>query len=220
MPRKYEQKRRAEQQEQTRRRIVEAAVELHGSAGPAQTTISAIAERAGVQRLTVYRHFPDEESLFRACTGHWAARHPAPDPAGWARVDDPIERLRLAIAELYAYFECEEPMLALGRRDRPHVPALAKVLAEAEAPYREGVRRTLVAGWGTGEEERGIVSAAIGHAAAFPTWQSLVREGGLTNEQAVALMVCLVTCGAAGGDVCSSPAGDADVRHVPNQLVG
>jgi AcrR family transcriptional regulator len=196
MPRKYELKKRAESQEQTRQRIVEATVELHEALGPAKTTISAIAERAGVQRLTVYRHFPDEESVFRACTSHWAARHPAPDPAGWAGVADPIDRLRLALTELYAYFEGGEPMLASSRRDLPHLPALAKVLAEREAPYRERVRRALVADWAMEDERRTIVLAAIGHATAFPTWQSLVREGGVTNEQAVALMVCLITCAA------------------------
>ncbi len=194
MPRKYELKKRAEQQEQTRQRIVEATVELHEALGPAKTTISAIAERAGVQRLTVYRHFPDEESVFRACTSHWAAQHPRPDPAGWTGVADPIDRLRLAITELYAYYERGEPMLTSARRDVPLLPALAKVLAEAEAPYWERVRRALVAGWALADEQRAIVLVAIDHATAFPTWQSLVRKGGLTNEQAVALMVCLITC--------------------------
>src|SRR6266851_6093020 len=104
MTRKYELKQRAQSQAETRQRIVEATVELHDSLGPARTTISAIAERAGVQRLTVYRHFPDDRSLFRACSGHWAARNPKPDPSSWAAVDDPEARLRLALAEIYAFF--------------------------------------------------------------------------------------------------------------------
>ena len=85
MNRKYEKKERARRQEQTRQRIVEAAVDLHTSVGPAQTTISGIAKRAGVERHTVYAHFPDDGTLFRACSEHWAARHPLPDPERWRR---------------------------------------------------------------------------------------------------------------------------------------
>ena len=103
MARKYELKQRAESLAATRERIVEATVALHDSLGPARTTISAIAERAGVQRLTVYRHFPDERSLFEACSGHWTAQNPAPDPSTWAAVDDPEERLGIALAEIYAF---------------------------------------------------------------------------------------------------------------------
>lgn len=196
MPRKYELKKRAAMQEQTRQRIVEAAVALHETPGPARTTISAIAERAGVQRLTFYRHFPDEESLFRACTSHWYAKHPPPDPAGWGLVTDPSERLRLALMELYAYFRRGEPMLASASRDVPHVQVLAKVVAEIETPYWEQVRRTLAAGWAIEEERRAIVMAAVGHATTFQTWQSLVREHGLSDAQAVELMVCLARCAA------------------------
>src|SRR3954447_2484557 len=94
--RKYEKKRRAELEEETRRRITETAVELHGTVGPARTSISAIAERAGVRRSTVYRHFPDEEALFHACSSHWANANPLPDPAPWEAIDDPDERLRTA----------------------------------------------------------------------------------------------------------------------------
>src|SRR2546423_4242678 len=104
MARKYELKQRADSVSETRQRIVEATVELHTELGPARTTISAIAERAGVQRLTVYRHFPDERALFEACSGHWAAENPAPDPATWAAVDDPEERRRIALIEIYAFY--------------------------------------------------------------------------------------------------------------------
>ena len=106
--RKYEKKRRAELEAETRRRITEAAVELHGTVGPARTSISAIAERAGVRRSTVYRHFPDEAALFDACSSHWAAANPVPDMAAWASIDDPDERLRTTLDELYAFYRRTE----------------------------------------------------------------------------------------------------------------
>ena len=133
MARKYEMSRRAEQVEQTRLRITEAAVELHGSVGPARTTISAVAERAGVDRLTVYRHFPDEQALFAACSRHWRALNPPPDPARWAAIGDPAARLAQALDELYCWFRSTHPMLENVIRDRPFVPALDGPAAEREA---------------------------------------------------------------------------------------
>ncbi|HET7479864.1 MAG TPA: helix-turn-helix domain-containing protein, partial [Rubrobacteraceae bacterium] len=117
MARKYEQKRRAEKQEETRRRITEATVELHKTVGMARTTISAIAENAGVERLTVYRHFPDEKTLFSACSEHYMGANPPPDPEPWARTGDPEERLRSALEEVYAYHRRTEPMMANLIRD-------------------------------------------------------------------------------------------------------
>src|ERR1041384_2245606 len=103
--RRYRKRRRAELEDGTRRRITEAAVDLHGTLGPARTTVSAVAERAGVQRATVYRHFPDEEALFAACSAHWIAAHPLPDLDAWAQIDDPDECLVVALGESYAWFE-------------------------------------------------------------------------------------------------------------------
>src|SRR5919107_5906511 len=110
-PRKYEKKRRAEQESETRQRILEAMVDLHREVGPARTTISAIAERAGVERLTVYRHFPDERSMFEACTTHYATEVPQPDPASWADIDDPAERLRAVLLNFYDYYRRAEDVL-------------------------------------------------------------------------------------------------------------
>jgi AcrR family transcriptional regulator len=196
MSRKYELKQRAAKQEQTRQRIVEAAVELHETLGPARTTLSAIAERAGVQRLTLYRHFPDDEAVFRACTAHWYAQHPPPDPSGWVSVAEPYDRLRLALTELYAFYRRGEPMLAIGWRDLPHVPALARVVAEIQAPYWEQVHHALATGWAVEDGRRAVVLAVVGHATAFPTWQSLVRMHVLDDTQAVELMLCLARCAA------------------------
>src|SRR6476620_2169189 len=127
--RKYQLKRRAEQQSDTRRRIVEAVAALHGETGPARTTIKAIAERAGVERLTVYRHFADEGALFAACDVHFRAETPPPDPAAWAGVADPAARLRAARLAFYGYYRQGEAMLANAHRDAAQLPALAAVLA-------------------------------------------------------------------------------------------
>ena len=197
MTRKYELKRRAERQEETRRRIVEATVGLHESVGPARTTVSAVAERAGVQRLTVYRHFPDERALLSACSGHWVGANPAPDPTPWRKVRDPEERLVGALAAVYAYYASTEPMMANLVRDAPQMPVLAELLAPYDQ-YLAAVRGVLAAGWGARGRRRELLLAAVGHALDFATWRSLVRGRGLEEEMAVELMVRLVR-GAARG---------------------
>src|SRR3954451_20127201 len=131
-PRTYRKKRRAEQQAETRQRIVEAMVALHREVGPARTTISAIAERAGVERLTVYRHFPDDRSMFEACTTHYASEVPGPDPAAWAGIEEPAERLRAALLAFYDYYRRAEDVLTHAVRDVPQLPALAAVLRPQE----------------------------------------------------------------------------------------
>lgn len=186
--RPYRMKARAEQQDDTRRRITESAVALHGSVGPANTSMSAVAEHAGVRRSTLYRHFADEAALFVACSNHWAAQHPLPDPAAWAAVDDPAERLRRALTELYAYYEGGEDMLANLFRDFD----LVDVVREHFSPflaYLSGARDVLLAGRGRPPH---LTRAAIGHTVTFATWRSLSREQGLPQREAVALMCELV----------------------------
>ena len=189
--RAYRKRRRAEQEEETRLRITEAAVDLHGSVGPARTTVSAIAERAGVQRATVYRHFPDEEALFAACSSHWAALNPPPNPATWAEVADPDQRLRGALAELYSWYGDNRQMLANTSRDRPLVPAMRRA-AEAFGLFYDAAAEALIRGRPERGTRRRRVRAAIGHALAFETWRSLVEEQGLSIDQAVELIGGLV----------------------------
>src|SRR5262245_30208938 len=117
--RTYQLKKRAERQDETRQRIVDAAVELHEQLGPAQTSISVIAERAGVGRPTVYRYFPDDRSLFSACTSHYLARHQPPDPAGWRQIADLEARTRFGLLETYRWYRETEPMMAGAFRDLP-----------------------------------------------------------------------------------------------------
>jgi AcrR family transcriptional regulator len=185
-PRPYTKTRRAELEQQTRERITEAAVELHGSLGPAQTTISAIAQRADVQRATVYRHFPDEEALFASCSAHWVAQNEPPDLAGWAAIRDPAARLAVALTELYAWYARTQRMLELLIRDLPLVPALQ---TQFRLPgYLDAAADVLLAGRPERGAARRRARAALGHAVAFETWRSLVRQQGLTSAEAIRLM--------------------------------
>ncbi len=190
MTRKYELKQRAEAQAETRQRIVEAAVELHSSVGPARTTISAIAALAGVQRLTVYRHFPDERSLFQGCSSHWAVKHPVPDQAAWTAVKDPEERMRIALRQLYAHFRATESMTANVRRDLPQMTVIQEIAA-SRAPYWDAVRTELDRGWPARGRRRERLRAVIGHAVEFETWRSLVRNQRLEDAEAAEIMVGL-----------------------------
>jgi AcrR family transcriptional regulator len=194
MARKYELRQRAESQAETRERIVKATIALHGSVGPARTTISGIAELAGVQRLTVYRHFPDELSLFNACSSHWRTENPPPDPSAWAALDDPVARLETALTEIYAFFRGTEQMTANIRRDQPDSSALQEVGAPF-ARHWEAVYAMLIRGWKVQGRRRKLTNATIGHAIDFDTWRSLVRGQGLADHEAVELMVRL-TCAA------------------------
>ncbi len=193
--RPYKMKRRAEAEAQTRRRITESAVALHGSLGPAHTSMKAVADHAGVPRSTVYRHFPDEEALFGACSAHWAAENPPPDVTAWEQVKDPGERLEVGLSELYAYYRGAGAMLDKLLRDEATVPMVAEVFA----PYHQFmavVTEILMRGRGLRGKARVRVRAAIGHAISFRTWQQLTGEGGLSDEDAAELMRRLV--GAAG----------------------
>jgi AcrR family transcriptional regulator len=193
MARKYELKRRAKKQEETRQRIVEAVVELHEEVGPAQTTISSIAERAGVQRLTVYRHFPDELSIFQACSAHWISKNPPPDASEWSKIDDPRARLRAGLRDLYSFYQRTEQMLGNIMRDAPTNPNIV----ETQKPFFEAINRyhaTLCEGWDVHEEREHRFQAAVFHALAFETRRSLMRDQQLQLEEAVDLMVCLAEC--------------------------
>jgi len=189
--RRYRKGRRAEQEDATRQRITEAAVDLHGSLGPARTTISAVAERAGVQRATVYRHFPDEAALFGACSAHWLAGNPPPDLSIWAEIEDPEARLQTALVELYAWYQQGEAMLERTTRDAPLVPAMAAPMEGMRAWFSEAAA-TILRGRPERGKQRRRVEAAAGHAIGFQTWRSLVREGRLSSTDAVALMMGLV----------------------------
>ena len=189
-PRKYTQTLRAEQQSETRRRIVEAVYALHGELGPARTTIKAIAERAGVERLTVYRHFADEGEIFAACNAHFLAETPPPHPGDWAGVIEPAPRLRAALLAFYGYYRRVEAWIGKALRDAQELPALAAVMAPW-GRFVEAVCDDLLAAWAPSDGARPRLAAAIGHALRFDTWRSLTQFEGLDDARAADLMVDL-----------------------------
>jgi len=188
--RPYTKRRRADREAQTRRRIVAAAAELHGEKGARDTTISAIAARAGVQRLTVYRHFQDDHALFRACTAHWLAANPPPDPAQWRDLHAAADRTRTSLAAVYAYYRRTGEMWRLAYRDRDDVPALQGPMQEFEN-YLADIREDLLAAWSPPRTTAAAVRATLGHGLRYGTWQSLSAEG-LADEDMAALCVAWV----------------------------
>jgi len=190
--RAYRKVKRAEDEQRTRARIVDAAEALHAEVGPARATISAIAERAEVTRATVYRHFPDDESLFLACSGQWLSRQRLPDPDAWDTHDDvPVAVLHSGLTDIYRYFRDGEPMLTSVLRDAAVVPTRVKEARLArEREWRERLTRALPG------RRRKTMQAAVGHAISFDTWRSLCVDLGLSNASAVDLMVAMTASAA------------------------
>jgi AcrR family transcriptional regulator len=190
--RRYRLRKRADAMEETRRRITVAAVELHGTVGPARTTISAVAERAGVQRQTVYRHFPTEDELYAACSQHFYEGDRWPDPERWRAIADPAERLRAALDELYAYYERNEAMWTKVLRDETLVDALPSSLA-VFWDYLEDAAGALAEDWGARGGRRRVLLAATRHAVDFHTWRSLTGSGAVSRAAVVELASAMIT---------------------------
>lgn len=188
MTRKYTLGRRAEQQAETRRRIVEAAVDLHTSVGPALTTFSMVAERAGVQRHTLYAHFPDERSLFLACSGLTMERDPPPDAAPWRAIGDSGERLRTGLQAIYAWYERNEGQAGCVLRDAEFHELTREITEMRLGPHFSAYREVL--GDGLGEGQRAMLQLAL----SFYSWRTLARDGGLDAGEAAGAMARAVEC--------------------------
>lgn len=184
---------RAEQVEKTRQRIVDATVKLHTTVGPANTTITGVAEEAGVTRLTVYRHFSDIESLFTACSRRWIELHPAPDPASWREITGVEARSRHALGELYGWYQAHGDELLPIVRDREAMPASAQQeLAETFQAFADA----LAAVSGVRGRDRRRLNATAGLVVSLWTWHSLTIERSLDIDEAVDLAVNLLLCAA------------------------
>jgi len=193
--RKYELKQRAKEMAETHRRITEAAIELHGTVGPSRTTLSAVAKRAGVERRTLYRHFPNEADLFAACSTHYFTTNPWPDLASWRANRDPKQRLEQALDELYAYYERTEGMFSNVLRDAELVEFARNAVIPLQSHLEEAAE-TLIAGRSLRGRRRQLLVAALRHALAFSTWQSL-SASGVARGDAVTLVTALVEAAAA-----------------------
>jgi AcrR family transcriptional regulator len=190
--RPYRMKARAQAQERTRRRIAESAVMLHATLGPSRTSMSAVAERAGVRRSTLYRHFPDEAALFGACSALWASQNPLPNLEAWAAIGDPDVRLRHGLAEIYTYYAGAEQMLSNLIRDADMVPAMQEEFGRFQL-YFTAALDALVAGRRLRGRSGSRIKAGLGHALAFSTWRSLVREQGLDEAEAIDFICGAIT---------------------------
>jgi AcrR family transcriptional regulator len=203
MPRKYTLKRRAERQDQTRQRIVEATIALHTSLGPARTTISAIAERAGVQRHTVYSHFPDERALGLACSGCYSERYPLPDASAWQAIADPERRLRRGFTALYAYYAERGEELAPILRDGDSHTLTRELIDLRIRPSLERIRDTLAAPFRLRGARRARLLATLELFLDLHTWRTLTRT--LSAKETVEAAVRAV--GAQSGRVLMLTAG-------------
>jgi len=179
---------RADQVDETRQRIVEATVRLHERIGLRATTVTAVAEEAGVTRLTVYRHFPSENELVGACSAHWLSLQEPPDPAAWGAVDAADARLRAGLADLYRFYRAGSSMLTNVYADIDVLPEpVRQNIENRDTTFIEVLSEPLgPAG------RQALVRAAVGHAVSFSTWRSLCLERGLANEEAVEVMATLV----------------------------
>lgn len=200
-------RKRAEHVEETRQRIVEAAVRLHGTIGPVRTTVAGIAREAGVTRVTVYRHFPDDDAIFAACSAHWLSGQVLPDPAAWVQIDDPVQRLRAGLTDLYRFYREGAAMQSRINRDRDALPeARRRALAESE----EHFRAVLLERFGSSDQR---LRALMGHAVSFTTWRSLHVEQGLSDVEVVDLMVGIVVSAAGCPPRPSGASGPAPEAH-------
>jgi AcrR family transcriptional regulator len=183
MARSYTLKKRADQQAETRRRIVEAAVDLHSTVGPAGTTFSMVAEKAGVQRHTLYAHFPDELSLSMACSGHVYEQDPLPDATAWSGIKGTRERLAAGLTAVYGWYARHASLMACVMRDIEHHATTREVVTLRVGPVVTAWHEVL--GAKLNEKQRAMLHLAL----SFFTWRTLVRDGGLTQDAAVRVMV-------------------------------
>ncbi|MFD2182140.1 TetR/AcrR family transcriptional regulator [Rhodoplanes azumiensis] len=193
MARKYELKRRAVRQDATRQRIIAAAVDLHCSVGPTRTSILAIAERAGVERPTVYRHFPTLDALYVACADRFWTDNPLPDAEAWTGIADPEARLRRGLDELYGFFERLSPALWNILRDVEDTPDLKQCCAGHAGGWTR-MREVLVEPFASSPEQRARADAAVAHAVDYFAWRAS-RRNGISNATIVDLMTGMVRGG-------------------------
>jgi AcrR family transcriptional regulator len=182
-PRKYDMTRRASAAAETRRRIVDATLELHGEQGIAATSWDDIAARAGVGVGTVYRHFPSLDELIPACGEITRERIALPDPSLFDGLDTPAERLEHLVREAFAIYERAAPQLRAIRSEPDVHPNVAEAGEAVEAALTALVDAAVEPA-----ADRAVVRALID----LGTWQAL-RDQGLGQTEAVAAIAGLLS---------------------------
>ncbi len=195
-PRPYRKRERARREQETRRRITEAALDLHRSVGPARTTVSDVAARAGVGRMTVYNHFPTDADLLASCSGHFAAGHPLPDIAAWRAIADPDARLAVALGELYAWYRETAETMGKVLRDAALIPALGEIMDRRWWPAVDAMVEALAGGRALRGTRARDLRAALRVAVDLRTWETLTG-GGLDDRAAARLASRMVAAAAA-----------------------
>jgi AcrR family transcriptional regulator len=198
--RAYNLKIRAERQRETRDRIVAATEALHREVGPARTTIADIARRAGVERLTVYNHFPELAQLLSACQAHFLGAHPPPDisPRKGGNKSG-LDRLESALVRLYGWFRANEAMEQNIHRDRNLLPELDQLLRQSADVVWDRAASDYAGLIAANPRAVAAVRSMIRVALDFRTWQLLTRGG--TTDRAAAQMLARAIGGVAAGRV-------------------
>ena len=189
--RPYVLKARGEHMAETRARIVEALMRLHQEVGPRNTTVSGVATRAGVERLTVYRHFRNEAEMFDACSHRYLELNPPPDPAAWADKTDPVRRTRRGLDDIYVFLARTSPMLEKIYRDLGECASLKPIMDRFDG-YLRDLADQLAAAWPR-DKRAARRRVTLRHAVKFATWQSLEAEG-VDNDQKIALTLEWLGC--------------------------
>lgn len=195
--RRYNLKARAERQAETRRRIVAATASLHEEVGPARTTVAEIARRAGVQRLTVYNHFPELTDLLAACQGHFLDGHPPPDVVPRERDDVTLEGLENALRGLYTWFRANQAMERNVQRDRDLVPQLDALMRTNADPLFDRAASVYAEALAPNVKRRRAVRLMVRVAMEFRTWL-MAAESGLRDVEIARLFAAAVGCAGAG----------------------
>ena len=193
-PRRYRSDRRQAGVDETRRRIVGAAVALHAEQGAMATSFAQVAKRADVAVPTVYKHFPNQAALLQSCTGHVFACSPALGPEIYRGLATAEARLAALAKAAFAVHRFQAPWMRRGIHEAALMPDLAKIVDEARSQFRRLVALALEPRF-AGRPPAGLV-ALIEILLGFSAWQRLAEEAGLSQsgaeERAAAALFALL----------------------------
>ena len=187
MPRKYELGKRAVQQAETRRRILEAARDLYLEQGVSATTMLDIARRADVAPGTVANHFGSTAALATELTSTLLADLDMPTPDVFDGVDQLPDRIGLLIRELNAFFTRTQPWWEASQRERTDTG----FWADAEARFYTDLDVLVRAALGPLADDADAVAVVT---TVLVRWViGTLQATGRSADEAVALVADLLT---------------------------